>query len=139
MRNRWLITGVGIALVTSLLAWQPAASPKGAFSNSDFILADIDLAEIARTLVNQSARVKEGEFVHINGGTRDLELLEDLAIATRRLGAWPLVTLSSDRMTRLMYDDVPRLQRERSSPRRGVPQAHRRTGRGRPTGGGSGP
>jgi leucyl aminopeptidase (aminopeptidase T) len=58
-------------------------------------------------LVNQSARVKEGEFVHINGGVRDLELLEDVAIATRRLGAWPLVTLGSDRMTRLMYDDVP--------------------------------
>jgi len=90
------------------LAWQPAAGPKDVPPNSDrLLLADVDLAEIARMLVNQSARVKEGEFVHINGGVRDLELLEDVAIATRRLGAWPLVTLSSDRMTRLMYDDVP--------------------------------
>jgi len=108
MTSRWLITGVGVVLVTSLLAWQPAAGPKDVPPNSDrLLLADVDLAEIARMLVNQSARVKEGEFVHINGGARDLELLEDVAIATRRLGAWPLVTLSSDRMTRLMYDDVP--------------------------------
>jgi leucyl aminopeptidase (aminopeptidase T) len=108
MTSRWLITGVGVALATSLLAWQPAASPKDVPPNSDrLLLADVDLAEIARMLVNQSARVKEGEFVHINGGVRDLELLEDVAIATRRLGAWPLVTLGSDRMTRLMYDDVP--------------------------------
>ncbi len=108
MTSRWLITGVGVVLVTSLLAWQPAAGPKDVPPNSDLLLlADVDLAEIARMLVNQSARVKEGEFVHINGGVRDLELLEDVAIATRRLGAWPLVTLSSDRMTRLMYDDVP--------------------------------
>ncbi|MCZ6755120.1 MAG: aminopeptidase [Gemmatimonadetes bacterium] len=108
MTSRWLITGVGVVLVTSLLAWQPAAGPKDVPPNSDrLLLADVDLAEIARMLVNKSARVKEGEFVHINGGVRDLELLEDVAIATRRLGAWPLVTLSSDRMTRLMYDDVP--------------------------------
>ena len=108
MTSRWLITGVGVVLVTSLLAWQPAAGPKDVPPNPDRLrLADVDLAEIARMLVNQSARVKEGEFVHINGGVRDLELLEDVAVAIRRLGAWPLVTLSSDRMTRLMYDDVP--------------------------------
>ena len=108
MRNRWLITGVGVALVTSLLAWQPAAGPKDVPSDAGRLIpADIDLSEIARGLVNQSARVKEGEFVRINGGARDLELLENVAIATRRLGAWPLVTLSSDRMIRLMYDDVP--------------------------------
>ena len=108
MRNRWLITGVGVALATSLLAWQPAAGPKDVPSDTDLLLpADIDLSEIASRLVNQSARVKEGEFVRIDGGARDLELLENLAIATRRLGAWPLVTLSSDRMTRLMYDHVP--------------------------------
>lgn len=108
MTSRWTITGVGVALVTGLLAWQPAASPRDVPSDPDrLLLADIDLGEIARRLVSQSARVKEGEFVHINGGVRDLELLEDVAIATRRLGAWPLVTLSSDRMTRLMYDDVP--------------------------------
>jgi leucyl aminopeptidase (aminopeptidase T) len=108
MKNRWLITGVGVALATSLLAWQPAASTKDVPSDAGGLIpADIDLSEIARRLVNQSARVKEGEFVRINGGARDLELLENVAIATRRLGAWPLVTLSSDRMTRLMYDDVP--------------------------------
>ena len=94
MTSRWLITGVGVALAPSLLAWQPAASPKDTPSNPDhLLLADVDLAEIARALVNQSARVKEGEFVRINGGVRDLQLLEDVAIATRRLGAWPLVRI----------------------------------------------
>lgn len=93
MSIRWLVSMGAIALVGGSLAWQAEQ--------------DIDLQEIARKLVTESARVREGEFVRINGGVRDLALLEDMAIATRRLGAWPLVTLGSDRMTRLMYDEVP--------------------------------
>ncbi len=108
MTSRWLVAGIGVAFVAGVLAWQPAAGPKDATVERDGrSVAEVDLREVARKLVNQSARVKEGEFVLINGGVRDLELLEDMAIATRRLGAWPMVTLGSDRMTRLMYDDVP--------------------------------
>jgi len=108
MTSRWLVAGIGVALVAGVLAWQPAAGPMDTTVERDRrSVAEVDLREVARKLVNQSARVKEGEFVLINGGVRDLELLEDMAIATRRLGAWPMVTLGSDRMTRLMYDDVP--------------------------------
>ncbi len=108
MTSRWLVAGIGVAFVAGVLALQPGAGPKDvSVERNRRPVAEVDLREVARKLVSLSARVKEGEFVLINGGVRDLELLEDLAIATRRLGAWPMVTLGSDRMTRLMYDDVP--------------------------------
>ena len=62
---------------------------------------------LAQKLVTQCAGIQEGDLVRISGGIRDFELLEDLAVHVRKLGAFPLITLSSDRMTRRMYDDVP--------------------------------
>src|SRR5262249_49538076 len=37
----------------------------------------------------------------------DVDLLEDLAVAVRRQGAYPLITLNSDRLTRRLYEAVP--------------------------------
>jgi leucyl aminopeptidase (aminopeptidase T) len=36
-----------------------------------------------------------------------MELLEDIAVNVRKLGAFPLVTIGSDRMTRRMFTEVP--------------------------------
>lgn len=66
-----------------------------------------ELDAIARNLVHESAGIREGDIVLISGSPRDLQLLEDLAVHARMLGAYPLVTLESDRMARRMYDDVP--------------------------------
>lgn len=66
-----------------------------------------DTARLADTLVNQSAGIRPGEIVWINGGTRDQQLLEDLAIQVRKLGAHPLLTFGSDRLERLWFTDVP--------------------------------
>ncbi len=63
--------------------------------------------ELAQRLVNQCARIQENEIVLISGGVRDIKLLEDLATQVRKVGAFPLVTLNSDRMDRRYYDDVP--------------------------------
>jgi leucyl aminopeptidase (aminopeptidase T) len=41
------------------------------------------------------------------GGARDLELLENLAVQVRKRGAFPFITLESERMSRRMYLDVP--------------------------------
>jgi leucyl aminopeptidase (aminopeptidase T) len=57
--------------------------------------------------VRQSAGVKEGELVHIAGGSQDQELLENIAVHVRKLGAYPAVALSSDRMAKRLFFDVP--------------------------------
>lgn len=67
----------------------------------------IDYEALAQKLVNQCARIHEGEFVLITGGVRELELLEDIVVNVRKLGAFPLISIGSDRMTRRMYTEVP--------------------------------
>lgn len=62
---------------------------------------------LAQKLVNQCAHIQEGEFVLVTGGVRDLELLENIAVNVRMLGAFPLLSIGSDRITRRMYTDVP--------------------------------
>jgi aminopeptidase len=66
-----------------------------------------DYESLAQKLVNQCGSIREGEMVLVYGGVNDLELLENIAVNIRKLGAFPLVTIGSDRMTRLMYTDVP--------------------------------
>jgi leucyl aminopeptidase (aminopeptidase T) len=66
-----------------------------------------DLEQLASRLVTQSAAVKEGEIVLISGRTQDAELLENLAVNVRKLGAFPLVIYASDRMSKRMFFDVP--------------------------------
>lgn len=61
---------------------------------------------IAQKLVTQSANIQEGDLVLVLGGVEDFELLESIAVQVRKLGAFPLVAPSSDRMARRMYDDV---------------------------------
>ena len=63
--------------------------------------------ELAQRLVNQCARIQENEIVLISGGVRDIKLLEDVATHVRKAGAFPLVTLNSDKMDRGYYDEVP--------------------------------
>ncbi|HYY93119.1 MAG TPA: aminopeptidase [Pyrinomonadaceae bacterium] len=66
-----------------------------------------DLEQLAQRLVAQSAGVKEGEIVLVGGGPQDMELLEDIAVQVRKAGAFPLVTVNTDRLTKRMYTDVP--------------------------------
>ena len=66
-----------------------------------------DAEAIANRLIMQVAGVKEGDVVFINGGVRDLELLEDLVTDTRKVGAFPLMTISSDRIAKNYYEKVP--------------------------------
>lgn len=66
-----------------------------------------DLEQLAERIVRQSAGVTQGEHVLITGGAQDQELLENIAVHVRRAGAFPLVTLSSDRMGKRLFHDVP--------------------------------
>ena len=66
-----------------------------------------DFEALARKLVVQCAGIREDDLVLISGGVRDMELLENIAVNVRKQGAFPLITISSDRMTRRMFTDVP--------------------------------
>jgi len=66
-----------------------------------------DYEPLSQKLVAQCANVKEGQSVLISGGVRDLALLENIAVHVRKLGAFPMISLTSDRLVRRMFDDVP--------------------------------
>ena len=69
--------------------------------------APTDLEQLAERLVKQSAAVKEGEVVLISSGAENMELLENIAVQVRKAGGFPLITVSSDRLAKRMYADVP--------------------------------
>jgi leucyl aminopeptidase (aminopeptidase T) len=66
-----------------------------------------DLKALSNRLTTDVAGVKEGEIVFINGGVRDLELLENLATNVRKAGAFPLLTVGSDRIGKIYFQEVP--------------------------------
>lgn len=66
-----------------------------------------DLEQLAERLVKQSASVKEGEVVWVSGGAENMELLENIAVQVRKAGAFPFITVGSDRLSKRMYTDVP--------------------------------
>lgn len=99
-------TGVRRVPVRLLAAIAPVVLLLPIALGADKPAAD-DPMRIAEKLVRECAGVGENDKVIISGGTRDLELLEDIAVQTRKMGAHPLITIGSDRMTRMMYDDVP--------------------------------
>jgi aminopeptidase len=66
-----------------------------------------DLGQLAERLVNQSAGVKENEIVLITGSPRDMDLMENIAVNVRKVGAFPLVTINNDRLAKRSYTDVP--------------------------------
>ncbi len=68
--------------------------------------AVVDTDRVAATIVQQSAGIRPGELVLIEGGTRDQKLLEDLAVAVRKMGAHPLIVIGSDRLDRRLFVDV---------------------------------
>jgi aminopeptidase len=65
-----------------------------------------DLGATAQQLV-AATRVKQGDLVLITGSPRDIELIENVAIEAQKLGAEPLISVGSDRLTRRSYDEVP--------------------------------
>jgi leucyl aminopeptidase (aminopeptidase T) len=76
------ITGLAAALLAvGLVVASGSGGP--ARGNAD----DVDLEGIAQKVVTQTAGVREGDLVLISGAVRDLELLENLAVNARKVGA----------------------------------------------------
>lgn len=96
MNGRTRQIGIGAALAVIAIVPFAGAQPQHA-----------DFEAIANHLVNQCAAIHEGDMVMVSGRPTDLELLENVAVHVRKLGAFPLITVSTDSLERRMYDEVP--------------------------------
>lgn len=67
----------------------------------------VDTRSLAKRLVARNAGIRQGDLVLVSGGIRDITLLEDLALETRKVGAQAFVELRTDRMARASFDEVP--------------------------------
>jgi len=85
----------------------PAAPAPESAANTPAAKPPTDLEQLAQRLVTQSAAIREGDIVMIQGQARDAELLEDIAVNVRAAGGFPLVTYSSDRLNKRLFFDVP--------------------------------
>ncbi|HSS18987.1 MAG TPA: aminopeptidase [Pyrinomonadaceae bacterium] len=116
MSPKFCLLLVSILVSLSLASCQQTPAPSSTVENKTTPAASTETAKksaptdidaLSDRLVNQVAGVKEGEIVFINGGVRDLELLEDLDTDVRKVGAFPLLTIGSDRMFKKYYEEVP--------------------------------
>jgi len=113
MKRISLLSMCGV-FVAGLLSCQPAATPPVATENkpaaspaTKSAAGAPDFEAIANRVVTQVAAVKEGDVVFVSGSPRDMELLEDLATDSRKVGAFPLLTTGTDRMAKKYYEEVP--------------------------------
>jgi aminopeptidase len=63
--------------------------------------------QIAKQIVNTSARVKPGELVMITGGQHTLPLMEAVAVEVARVGGQPRMVLSTDKVGRAINLETP--------------------------------
>jgi leucyl aminopeptidase (aminopeptidase T) len=84
----------------------PVEAEPPASSSSSAIGPTVDTRELAAKLV-RSAAVKEGDIVLITAGVDDWQLLEDLTVEVRKMGAWAITTPASEELTRRLVDEVP--------------------------------
>lgn len=92
-------------LIPALIVIVPFLTAKAQVTDEKAKSAKTEL--LAQKIVNQCANIKEGEFVLVQGGVRDMELLEDIVVNVAKKGGYPLLTVGSDRLTRKFYTEVP--------------------------------
>lgn len=68
---------------------------------------DVDLEELAAKLVNECIGIQQNEIVLVAGNINNLELLENIAVNVRKKGAFPLLQIGTERLTKRMYYDIP--------------------------------
>jgi len=118
MKQSILATALALAAVAAVSSCQKSTAPEmaaapapaadaAATATTAAKTAYTDLEQLAQRLVTQSAAVQEGEVVLIQGRASDAELLENIAVNVRKAGGFPLVTYSSDRLSKRLFFDVP--------------------------------
>jgi aminopeptidase len=76
----------------------------------------LDTWTLATRLVDSCAGIREGDIVLVTGNPRDLRLLEDLYVRIREVGAFPVVSLNTDRMTLRSFERMGENVLARTSP-----------------------
>ena len=57
--------------------------------------------------MTETCNIHRGECVFVKGGAHTQELLEEISLECYRRGAVPLLTTSSDRYAKALYDEIP--------------------------------
>lgn len=107
-----LLVGLGVVAVAACDRSRPdlggtestTTARVGASSAED---APADFKSIAAKVAGPIADVRENEVVELVGDVGDLPLLEDIAIEVRKRGAHPIVLVSTEKLARRLYDEVP--------------------------------
>ncbi len=67
----------------------------------------MDFQHIAQILVDRQLRIKEKEVVHIRGGLHNLDFLEEIAVQVRKRGAFPMLAIRWESLTRRLINEIP--------------------------------
>ncbi|MGV8123414.1 MAG: aminopeptidase [Candidatus Xenobiia bacterium LiM19] len=71
------------------------------------VILNVDFTAVARKLVREAVKAAPGEVVLINGGLHAIELLEEIVLHTRCAGAFPVLDIASDQLSRKLAFEVP--------------------------------
>jgi leucyl aminopeptidase (aminopeptidase T) len=106
MRKRTLLSMLsalalaGVAGAPGLLGHdQPGEGPRAAGAPNP--------AAIARRIVNDTLAIRPGEAVQLTTDLSDPALVEEVALAIRRAGAFPLIVYDSPRLARRILEETP--------------------------------
>ena len=117
-RLRLTSLGLGLLILASCKAREEApvtAQREG--SVADAPESSMSYMAVAAQLATRNLGVKPGELVLVAGTPEHIRLLEDIAVQVRKAGGWPLITVGSDRLTRLSFDSIP-VERDGDVPHR---------------------
>jgi len=95
--------GVSSEKTTSSSASTPAATASATAKSGD----GANTTELARRVVAESAKIKPGDVVVIDGGKHTIPLMEALAIESQKAGGMVTMFLESDLVMRSYNVDVP--------------------------------
>jgi leucyl aminopeptidase (aminopeptidase T) len=95
MRHHLYILIASICLIATSTAWAQTPGESG-----------LKLNAMAERLVKQNAGIHEGDLVMISGRPADQALLEQLALQVSKVGAFPIITVSSTDLGKRMAREV---------------------------------
>jgi len=101
MKNLGVVIGVCV-LGAGLVGAQPKPADKRAEP-----AAPVADAALADRIVSKTANIKEGDIVEISTGPQDLAFAEELAVAVRARGAFPLITYWSETAAKKAVAAIP--------------------------------
>jgi leucyl aminopeptidase (aminopeptidase T) len=91
-----------LIVVACMVAGSAAAQPK-----KELPKQTIDYAGIADRIVGKTANIKEGELVEVIGAPSDMAFLEEIVVAIRKRGAFPLLHVHSESLEKKLLAAVP--------------------------------